>query len=391
MPEETDRPTFSLFELNEHLKRVVAFNMRETLWINCEIADVGTSKGNVYISLVERNDFKISARAEGVIWGRSLDKITKKIGDSLWSILQVGRQVLLCVQVEFHEYFGMKLSIKDIDPTVTIGQLELKRLQTHKKLEAEQFTELNIQVPTNLVWQRIAVISSRTAAGLQDFLQQIKTNPHQYKFQYELFEAVVQGVNVPRDVMQQIEKIEARKDDFDCIVIVRGGGARLDLMGFDDYDLCVALATCELPILTGIGHDIDETLADLVAYKTLKTPTAVADYLIHRMLDFESALVQSALDIKALSIQKIRQAYSKIDLLEAQLKQSVVQQLKSAHQNLDTIEEKLRLLNPRTILARGFSIVTNEAGVLMQRVDDLEKGVNYYLHLKDGKVVITLG
>lgn len=259
MSEETNKTAFSLFELNEHLKRVVAFNMRETLWINCEIADVGRSKGNVYISLVERNDFKISARAEAVLWGRSLDKITKKVGDSLWSILQVGRQVLLCVQVEFHEYFGMKLSIKDIDPTVTIGQLELKRLQTHKKLEAEQFTELNRQVPTNLVWQRIAVISSSTAAGLQDFLQQIKTNPHQYHFQYELFDAVVQGVNVPRDVIKQIEKIEARKEDFDCIVIVRGGGARLDLMGFDDYDLCVALATCELPVLTGIGHDIDET------------------------------------------------------------------------------------------------------------------------------------
>lgn len=390
MPEVPNKTTFSLFELNEHLKRVVAFNMRETLWINCEIADVGTSKGNVYISLVERNDFKISARAEGVIWGRSLDKITKKIGDSLWSILQVGRQVLLCVQVEFHEYFGMKLSIKDIDPTVTIGQLELKRLQTHKKLEAEQFTELNIQVPTNLVWQRIAVISSSTAAGLQDFLQQLKTNPHQYKFHYELFEAVVQGVNVPRDVMQQIEKIEAKKEDFDCIVIVRGGGARLDLMGFDDYDLCVALATCELPVLTGIGHDIDETLADLVAYQTLKTPTAVADYLIHRMLDFESAIVQSALDIKTLAIQQIRQSYSKIDLLEAQLKQSATQQLKSAHQNLDAIEEKLRLLNPQTILARGFSIVTDEEGTLMQSVDGFEENRTYYLHLQDGKVEIRL-
>lgn len=391
MPEETNKPTFSLFELNEHLKRVVAFNMRETLWINCEIADVGTSKGNVYISLVERNDFKISARAEGVIWGRSLDKITKKVGDSLWSILQVGRQVLLCVQVEFHEYFGMKLSIKDIDPTVTIGQLELKRLQTQKKLQAEQFTELNIQVPTNLVWQRIAVISSSTAAGLQDFLQQIKTNPHQYHFQYELFEAVVQGVNVPRDVMQQIEKIEARKEDFDCIVIVRGGGARLDLMGFDDYDLCVALATCELPVITGIGHDIDETLADLVAYKTLKTPTAAADYLIHRILNFESAIVQTALDIKSLAIQKIRAAYNKVDLLEAQIKQAATQQLKSGHQNLDAIEEKLRLLNPQTILARGFSIVTNEAGTLMKSVDDLEEEGTYYLHLKDGKVAIKLG
>lgn len=390
MPEETKKPTFSLFELNEHLKRVVAFNMRETLWINCEIADVGTSKGNVYVSLVERDDFKISARAEAVIWGRSLDKITRKIGDSLWSILQVGRQVLLCVQVEFHEYFGMKLSIKDIDPTVTIGQLELKRLQTKKKLEVEQFTELNVQVPTNLVWQRIAVISSSTAAGLQDFLQQIKTNPHQYKFHYELFEAVVQGVNVPKEVMKQIEKIETRKDDFDCIVIVRGGGARLDLMGFDDYDLCVALATCELPVLTGIGHDIDETLADLVAYHMLKTPTAVADYLIHRMLDFESSIVQSAMDIKSLAIQKIRQAYSKIDLLEAQLKQSVAQQLKSAHQNLDAIQEKLRLLNPQTIMERGFSIVTDEEGILIQQVEDLREGETYYLHLKDGKVAIKL-
>jgi len=390
MSEETNTTAFSLFELNEHLKRVVAFNMRETLWINCEIADVGRSKGNVYISLVERNDFKISARAEAVLWGRSLDKMTEKIGDTLWSILQVGRQVLLCVQVEFHEYFGMKLSIKDIDPTVTIGQLELQRLQTHKKLETEQFTKLNRQVPTNLVWQRIAVISSSTAAGLQDFLQQIKTNPHQYNFQYELFDAVVQGVHVPKEVIRQIEKIEARKDDFDCIVLVRGGGARLDLMGFDDYDLCVALATCELPVLTGIGHDIDETLADLVAYQTLKTPTAVADYLIHRILDFESTIVQSALDIKRLAIQKIHKAHNKIDLLEAELKQSVRQQLKSAHQNLDGIEEKLRLLNPQTILARGFSIVTNEDGVLMRSVDDLEADRTYYLHLKDGKVEIKL-
>lgn len=390
MPKEINQPTFSLFELNEHLKRVVAFNMRETIWINCEIADVGTSKGNVYISLVERDDFKISARAEGVIWGRSLEKITRKIGDSLWSILQVGRQVLLCVQVEFHEYFGMKLSIKDIDPTVTIGQLELKRLQTQKKLEAEQFTELNMQVPTNLVWQRIAIISSSTAAGLQDFLQQIKTNPHQYKFQYELFEAVVQGVNVPQEVMLQIDKIEARKDEFDCVVIVRGGGARLDLMGFDDYDLCVALATCELPIITGIGHDIDETLADLVAYQTLKTPTAVADYLIHRMLNFESTIVQSALDIKHLAIQKIQQASNRVDLLEAKLKQVAAQQLKAGHQELDAIEEKLRLLNPQTILERGFSMITDEEGRLIKSINKLEKEKIYYLHLKDGKVPIKL-
>ncbi|BDS11736.1 exodeoxyribonuclease VII large subunit [Aureispira anguillae] len=383
--------SFSLFELNEHLKRVVAFNMRETIWINCEIADVGNSKGNVYLSLVERSDFKITARAEAMIWGRSLDKIIRKIGDSLWSILQVGRQVLLRVQVEFHEYFGMKLSIQDIDPTVTIGQLELKRLQTQKKLEAEHFTALNAQLPTALVWQRIAVISSSTAAGLQDFLQQINTNPHQYKFQYELFEAVVQGVNVPLEVMQQIEKIEARKADFDCIVLVRGGGARLDLMGFDDYDLCVALATCELPVLTGIGHDIDETLADLVAYQKLKTPTAVADYLIHKMLTFESTIVQYASDIKRIALERIRQESTKIDLLEEHLKHSAQQRLKRANQDLEAIAEKLHLLDPRTILARGFSAVSNAEGKLIGSVEDLKAGEEYILHLADGKVTIKMG
>lgn len=390
MSEETHRTTFSLFELNEHLKRVVAFNMRESLWINCEIADIGNSKGNVYLSLVERSDVKITARAEGVIWRRALDKLTHKVGDSLWSILQIGRQVLLRVQVEFHEYYGMKLSIQDIDPSVTIGQLELKRLQTQKKLEAEQFTSLNAQLPTALVWQKIAIISSSTAAGLQDFLQQLTNNPYQYAFHYELFEAVVQGVAVSTEVMQQIEKIEARKHEFDCIVLVRGGGARLDLMGFDDYDLCVALATCELPVLTGIGHDIDETLADLVAFQALKTPTAVADYLLHKMTAFEATVVQYALDIKQAALRKIKAAQLDIERLEEQLKYLAKQQLKTANQELTTLQEKLHLLDPKTILTRGYSMVTNAQGNLMNSVEDLEAGEQYTLHLKDGKVKINI-
>jgi len=390
MIEQTNTTTFSLFELNEHLKRVVAFNMRETLWINCEIADVGNSKGNVYISLVERDEFNIKAKADAVIWGRTLEKISKKIGDSLWSILQVGRQVLLCVQVEFHEYYGMKLSIKDIDPTVTIGQLELKRMQVLKKLKSEQFTELNAQVPVSVVWQRIAVISSSTAAGLQDFLQQLESNPHGYKFNFELFNAVVQGVNAPREVMEQIDKIEARRDEFDCIVIVRGGGARLDLMGFDDYDLCVAIATSELPVLTGIGHDIDETLADLVAYHPLKTPTAVSDFLIHRMLTFESTVVQYALEIKQRALQRIHKEETQIDLLQQQLKTLAKLRLKSASQELETIEAKLKLLNPKTILERGFSMVTDDAGNLLNSVEQLKKGEEYTLHLADGKVTVVI-
>jgi exodeoxyribonuclease VII large subunit len=388
--ESSSQNSFSLFELNEHLKRVIAYNLRDTLWINCEISDVGNSKGNVYISLVERDDYKILAKADAVIWRRTMDQLNKKIGDALWSILQVGRQVMISVQVEFHELYGMKLSIKDIDPSVTIGQLELKRMQVLKKLQAEQFTLLNAQVPVPLVWQRIAVISSPKAAGLQDFMQQLNANPQQYKFHCELFQAVVQGVNTPSEVMQQIERIEKRKEEFDCVVIVRGGGARLDLMGFDDYDLCVAIATCELPVLTGIGHDIDETLADHVAYQKIKTPTAVSEFLINRMAVFESEVLQQALDIRQLMTQRLGNENSQLELLQLQIKNSVSNRFRLENQQLDNLKEKLRLLDPATILSRGFTAVTNDEGQMLHSVHELQKGQEYNLHLMDGKVKIRI-
>lgn len=380
--------SFSLFELNEHLKRVVEFNMRTVIWINCEIADVNTSRGHVYLSLVERSDYEIKARAEGVIWLKRIDKLNKKLGDSLWSILQIGRQILVAVQAEYHEYYGMKLSIKDIDPSVTIGQLELKRNQVLKKLISEQFTELNKRVPTRLVWQRIAVVSSANAAGLQDFQQQLKKNPHGYQFSYQLFEAAVQGGQVTKDVIHAIEEIEQSTTKFDCIVIVRGGGAKLDLMGFDDYDLCVAIATAELPVLVGIGHDIDETLADLVAYHSLKTPTAVADFLIHRALSFESRIHQYGIDLQNYLTEQIQQEKARIELLEQRLKVAASLCLDRAKQKLAIIEQQVKLLDPQKVLERGFSLVTTEEGKLIKKKEELHTGETYTLTLADGKVKI---
>ncbi|MGH1339670.1 MAG: exodeoxyribonuclease VII large subunit [Aureispira sp.] len=385
-----DLPSFSLFELNEHLKRVIAFNMRDKLWIRCEIADVGSSKGSVYLSLVERNDFKVAARAEAVIWGRVVEELRQKIGDSLWSILQAGRQILVLVQVEFHEYFGMKLSIQDIDPSVTIGQLELQRAQTLKKLTEEQFTTLNAQVPTNMAWQRIAVVSSSTAAGLQDFLQQLQENTYGYQFDYEVFHAVVQGVNVSKEVGAALAKIEERRAEFDCVVIVRGGGARLDLMGFDQYDLCVAIATCELPVLTGIGHDIDETLADMVAYTSLKTPTAVAEYLVTRLLNYEQSMLQYAQAIQERALVQLQEQQRLLERLQERLAYLATNKIERAEQELLQLEEQLRLLNPQHILARGFAAVANLDGRPITSIKDLKAGATYHLHLADGQVTITI-
>ncbi len=382
--------SFSLYQLNQHLQRVLAFNMRQPIWINCEVSEVGNSKGTVYLSLVERAGFELKAKAEAMIWRKDLKKITAKVGDSLWSILQVGRQVLLQVQVEFHAYHGMKLVVKDIDASVTIGQLELQRLKVSKKLKEEQFTELNQQLPAPTVWQRLAIISSSNAAGWQDFKNQLLQNPYQYQFECELFEAAMQGVNLCSEVIHQLQCIEERKDEFDAIVIVRGGGARLDLMGFDDYDLCVAIATAELPVLTGIGHDVDESLADSVAYHPLKTPTAVADFLIHQTLVFESQVQQLQQHIQQKLAQKWQQEYTKIENIEQQLQQYLIQKLRQEELKIAAISEKLQLLNPQQILQRGFAAVLDSQGNMLSSVAALQEGETYTLQLADGTVQFSL-
>lgn len=385
-----EQTSFSLYQLNQHLQRVLAFNMRQSIWINCEVSEVGNSKGTVYLSLVERAGFELKAKAEAMIWRKDLKKITAKVGDSLWSILQVGRQVLLQVQVEFHAYHGMKLIVKDIDASVTIGQLELQRIQVSKKLKEEQFTELNQQLPAPTVWQRLAIISSSNAAGWQDFKNQLQHNPYQYRFECELFEAAMQGVNLCSEVMHQLQRIEERKNEFDAIVIVRGGGARLDLMGFDDYDLCVAIATAELPVLTGIGHDVDESLADLVAYHPLKTPTAVADFLIHQTLVFESEVQQLQQHIQQKLAQKWQQEYTKIENIEQQLQQYLVQKIRQEEVKIAAISEKLQLLNPQQILQRGFAAVLDTNGNMLSNVAQLQEGETYTLQLADGTVQFSL-
>ncbi len=382
--------SFSLHELNQHLKKVIAFNMRQALWINCEVSEVSQSNGHVYLSLVERDDYQLKARANAMIWRKDLKKISQKVGDSLWSILQVGRQVLLLVEVEFHEFHGLKLKVKDLDPSITIGQLELQRLQALQKLKNEKFTELNRQLEAPLVWQRLAVISSSNAAGWQDFKNQLEQNPYQYYFDFQLFEAAMQGVNMVGDIIRQLEKIDESKEKFDAIVIIRGGGAKLDLMGFDAYNLCVAIATAERPVLTGIGHEIDETLADLVAYQSLKTPTAVADFLIHQSFLFEAQIQELYSIINQKINHKIQQEFTQLEQLERQIKRALQQKLTHEKDQLNRLEQKLKLLHPQNILDRGFTAILDEQGQLISSVQQLQKGKEYTLQLADGKIKITL-
>lgn len=381
---------FSLYELNQHLRRVLSFNMRETIWVECELADVNFNRGMVYLSMVERDDFQLRAKSRGIIRPRDLDKIKKKIGDPLWSILQIGQQVLLEVQPEFSELYGMSLQVKGLEAAYTIGQMELQRMATLKKLEAEQFTQLNRQLQLPLVPQRIAIISSKEAAGLRDFLEQLHNNPHHYAFKTELFQAAVQGVNVSREIVEQIATIEAHQQNFDAIVMVRGGGARLDLMGFDDFEVCKAVALCELPVITGIGHEVDETLADLVAHTALKTPTAVADYLVQRILQFEASLQRATLDLQQLVRRRLQNERMRMDQMEQRLRSGLQARFRQESRELQMLEQKLELLLPQKTLERGFAIVSNEKGELIRSIDQVKAGESLFLQLEDGVLKVSV-
>lgn len=401
--------TYSLFELNEYIRRILALNLPDAVWVTCEIAQFNESRGNYFLELVEKSEEEdtIIARTEAAIWGPNYRQLRKKIGKKLVDILQEGLEVKVQVRVSFHERYGLKMVIEDVDPTYTLGKLALKRQQTIERLEKEGKIHLNAQLALPMVLQRIAVLSSPTAAGLQDFENQVRFNPYHYHFQLDLFPTAMQGDRVSDEMRTQLRKITKREHLYDAIVIIRGGGARLDLQAFNEYDLCAALAECPLPILTGIGHDIDETVADIVAYQSLKTPTAVAEYLVQQNAQFEGELIQSAQRLNQISQIELQQAVAELarnqqilalqsnSLLqqsEAEIKHlsyllSPLSRIKLEQEqiSLTQLSQVLKLLDLDETLARGYSLSIKE-GKIVQSKTELSPEDQIEIRFKDGSV-----
>ena len=382
--------SFSLFELNQHIRRVISFNMKETIWIRAEISDYKYNKGIIYLSLVDRDEYQVKAKSSAIIWPKDVENIKKNIGDGIWTILQLGQQILIEVLVEFSEIHGLSLIVKNLDLSFSIGQLELQRASTLKRLEEEQFLDLNKQLNLPLVPQRIAVISSKDAAGLQDFLQHLHHNHYKYAFKTELFQAAMQGNSLSKEIVEQIEVIENQSDKFDCIIIVRGGGAKLDLMGFDDYEVCKAIATSELPVITGIGHDINETLSDVVAKYSMKTPTAVADFLIQRVLNFEMEINKIAVELKQNLLNKIKNEELVLNSIFKKIELSSKLLVQKEKQFLELLENQLELMLPDSTLERGFTLIYNSKGIPVNSIHQLNQHDEILIRFKDGELKVKI-
>lgn len=398
----------TLYELNEYIRRILALNLSEALWISCEIAQISEAKGHCFLELVQKleNEENIVAQASAIIWQNNLRQLRRKIGASLDSLLQDGMEVLLKVKVDFNERYGLKLIIEDIDPAYTLGKLELKRRQTIEQLRQHGLLGKQKTLSLPIVLQRIAIISSERAAGYQDFLQHLQQNIYGYTFQLQFFQSAMQGDLVEREMLRQLNVILKTKENFDGVVIIRGGGARLDLNAFDNLNLGKAIATFPIPVFTGIGHDVDETILDLVAYASLKTPTAVADFLIAHNLQFESALMNISLALKSNTLQKINnqalfinnltknihfhtqrhffRQHQMLDFIQTTIPRLTNYQLQFAKQNLEALEKMTGMLSIESTIQRGFALVTKN-GKIVRSKTDIQSGDSLITRLKDGE------
>lgn len=283
----------TLQELNSLIQEDLQLSFPEQIWVTAEIGELKVNRnGHCYIELVEKDKQTdtILARSRATIWAWQFRFIQPYFETTTGQALTSGINVLVSVTVEFHNVYGLSLNIKDIDPAYTLGDMARKRQQVIDRLTEEGIFDMNRELEFPDIPSRIAIISSPTAAGYQDFMNQLTNNRAGYQFYTKLFEATMQGNDAPASITQALDFVYSYEELFDVVVIIRGGGSQMDLSCFDDYELAAHIAQFPLPTLTGIGHEKDESVADMVAFQKLKTPTAVAEFLIEKMENSEDTI-----------------------------------------------------------------------------------------------------
>ncbi|MDH5475187.1 MAG: exodeoxyribonuclease VII large subunit [Cyclobacteriaceae bacterium] len=371
----------SLLELNTRIKKTLEKELSPSYWVVSEISELRLNpRGHCYIELVEKNDDQIIAKMKATIWSYTYSNLSLWFEKMTGQPLKSGMKILFNASVQYHEVFGLSLNIKDIDANYTIGERAIKRQQIVRQLEEDGILEMNKELELPLVPKNIAIISSKSAAGYGDFTNQLKNNPFKYSYNTRLFQASMQGDTAPESIISALHEIHDSTYRFDLVLLIRGGGSQLDLDCFDNYELNSHLAQFPIPVITGIGHERDETIADLVAHTSLKTPTAVAEFLITGVRNFEEELDihlqriinQSAeiteyeqSNLRQLTLQLANGTQSKISvqnntiaILEQKLQFASKYYINNQENKLNELESVLKLLSPETILKRGFTLTS---------------------------------
>ncbi len=395
-----EKKAINLCGLLNEIKAAMKNTLPFSWWVMAEISEIKVNySGHCYLELIEKNEINesIKARARATIWSSVYRMLQPYFETTTQTRLCAGIKVMVKVSAEFHEVYGFSLNITDIEPSYTVGELALQKLEIIRRLKAEGVFDMNRSLPFPDLPKRIAVISSKTAAGYGDFHDQITNNQFGYTFYLKLFPAVMQGEEAEKSIIKALESIYSHEKYFDAVVIIRGGGASADLHCFNSYWLNYNICQFPLPVITGIGHEQDETVADLVAHTRMKTPTAVAEFLIGCLQEAEAYLNEQTLRLYDLVSEKMSEENERLQRLILVLTPSVKKRLEKNRTDLlmraaglkGSVRHLIALQTGKTdrlhsnMLSATREYIKNE----IHRIEMLEKQNNYldpYLILKRG-------
>jgi len=426
---------YNLSELNAIIRETLDVTFPDTVWVVAEISETRcNSKGHCYLELVEKKDDIVIAQIKANIWAYTYRSVSHKFEHRTGETLRKGMKILLSAEVTFHELYGLSLNIKDIDPTYSLGEMARRKKETIDRLNREGLIGLNKALPLPSVAQRIALISSESAAGYGDFVNHIENNPHGYKIFHVLYRALMQGQGAEETIISALSSIKDRSYLYDVVVIIRGGGSQVDLSCFDSYTLAVAVARFPLPVITGIGHERDDTVCDIVAHTRMKTPTAAAGFIIdgiktfeERLIAFERRLIYRTRDVlkeeehrfrhiiqnfgkiitrrfhaedKRLHANIHRLIYGANQVIAASANSLAMEiaslgsfaraALQSQDDRVRHLEQGIRLLDPVNVLKRGYSItyLNNKA---VKAVSEVSEGDIIKTRLCEGSIKSKVG
>lgn len=364
-----ERNVIDLYTLQTLLKEGLEEMFPSRIWVKAEISAIKSrAGGHCYMELSQSDESGLVAKTTAIIWSSKFRIIAPYFQSVTGIQLQEGINVLVQVQVNYSQLYGFSLIVNDIDPEYTVGDKERERQETIARLKAEGLLDKQQSLELPRLPYSLAVISAPDAAGYRDFMRHLHENEYGFTFHTELFEAVMQGVSAPSSIVEAISSVSSAQPSFDAVLILRGGGAKLDLACFDNYDVAAAIANCPIPVLTAVGHDQDYHICDMTAWKSVKTPTALADEFIDIYSDEDQAIASYGTRLKLAFLNKISAMSSRVDLLESRILGA----------------------DPRKILSRGYVLVLDEKGVVMKSAGGKHPGDRISVMFADGTLDCTV-
>ena len=386
-----EKEFLDLLQFQSRLKEGVECLFPNRLWLRAEVSSIKARPGgHCWLELSQSDDRGLVAKASAVVWSSKYRFLAPYFESVTGSPLQEGMVILVEIQVSYSQLYGLSLIVNDIDPEYTLGLKELERQKTIARLQSEGLIGLQKELDLPVLPYRLAVVSAEDAAGFRDFVKHLEENPYGFKMEVTLFPALMQGAECPASIVAALDSVLEADEPYDLVLIMRGGGSKLDLACYDDYELSAVIAQFPLPVFTAIGHDQDYHVCDMVAHSYLKTPTALADELISIYEDEDAALTSFVSRIRLAAAAKISAAESRIDLLKARLLSQMAMKIAQHEAALKVLEARIAAADPRRLLERGYLLALDCDGVVMKNAAGRKTGDNVVLMFPDGSLECTV-